>query len=198
VAADQFALLRFKGPFAKQRNPPKPDQGRPRTVKLRFRGESTNKVDAKGRVSIPAPFRRVLEAGDPVWKSGENPEMVIVYGDHRRKYLECYTIEAINEVGDQIDALPRGSRERKMLQAMFDGQSLPTSVDETGRLVLPAKLRNKIDLEAEAFFIAAGDTFQIWKPETYEAEELADREAWLDDLPDDVDPLIFLNQPKPE
>ena len=167
-------------------------------MKLRFRGESTNKVDAKGRVSIPAPFRRVLEAGDPVWKSGENPEMVIVYGDHRRKYLECYTIEAINEVGDQIDALPRGSRERKMLQAMFDGQSLPTSVDETGRLVLPAKLRNKIDLDAEAFFIAAGDTFQIWKPETYEAEELADREAWLDDLPDDVDPLIFLNQPKPE
>ncbi len=89
----------------------------------------------------------------------------------RRSYLECYTMEAIDEVDAKIDALPRGSMQRKMLQRLFHGQSFPTTVDETGRLVLPAKLRNKIDLEDEAFFIAAGDTFQIWKPETYETEE---------------------------
>jgi len=149
-------------------------------------------VDTKGRVSIPASFRRVLEAADPSWKSGENPELVIVYGDHRRKYLECYTMEAIDEVDDKISALSRGSQERRMLQRLFHGQSFPTTVDETGRLVLPAKLRQKIDLEGEAFFIAAGDTFQIWKPETYEREELAETEAWLDDL-GDVDPLSFLD-----
>lgn len=158
----------------------------------RFRGESHHKVDTKGRVSIPASFRRVLEAADPSWKSGENPELVIVYGDHRRKYLECYTMEAIDEVDDKISALSRGSQERRMLQRLFHGQSFPTTVDETGRLVLPAKLRQKIDLEGEAFFIAAGDTFQIWKPETYEREELAETEAWLDDL-GDVDPLSFLD-----
>jgi MraZ protein len=118
---------------------------------------------------------------------------VIVYGDHRRKYLECYTMQAIDEVDDKIDALPRGSMERKMLQRMFHGQSFPTNVDETGRLVLPAKLRNKIDLENEAFFIAAGDTFQIWKPETYEVEELAKAEEWMDDLPDDFDPMVYLD-----
>ena len=89
--------------------------------------------------------------------------------------------------------MPRGSMERKMLQRLFHGQSFPTAVDETGRLVLPAKLRQKIDLQDEAFFIAAGDTFQIWKPETYEQEELAKADAWLDDLPDDFDPLIFLD-----
>ncbi|MDC0736920.1 division/cell wall cluster transcriptional repressor MraZ [Cognatishimia sp. SS12] len=162
----------------------------------RFRGESQHKVDAKGRVSIPASFRRVLEASDPNWKSGETPELVIVYGDHRRNYLECYTIEAIEEVDDKIDALPRGSMERKMLQRLFHGQSFPTAVDETGRLVLPAKLRQKIGLEKEAFFIAAGDTFQIWKPETYEQDELSKTEEWLEDLPDDIDPLIFLDQQK--
>ena len=129
----------------------------------RFRGESHHKVDTKGRVSIPASFRRVIEASDPNWKSGENPELVIVYGDHRRNYLECYTMEAIEEVDAKIDALPRGSMQRKMLQRLFHGQSFPTTVDETGRLVLPAKLRTKIGLEKEAFFMAAGDTFQIWK-----------------------------------
>ena len=159
------------------------------TVSRRFRGESHHKVDTKGRVSIPASFRRVLEAGDPNWKSGETPELVIVYGDQRRNYLECYTIEAIEEVDAKIDRMPRGSVQRKALQRLIHGQSFPTTVDETGRLVLPAKLRGKIDLEAEAFFIAAGDTFQIWKPETYETEE----EAWADELPDDVDPLTYLD-----
>jgi MraZ protein len=164
-------------------------------VARRFRGEFHQKVDGKGRVSIPAHFRRVLEAGDPTWADGKTPEFVIVYGDHRRQYLECYTMEAIAEVDDKIAAKPRGSIERRMLERLFSGQSLPTSVDETGRIVLPAKLRAKIGLDAEAFFIANGDTFQIWKPETYEAEELSRTEAWLEDLPDDFDPLMLLDQP---
>jgi MraZ protein len=165
-------------------------------VVRRFRGESHHKVDGKGRVSIPALFRRVLEAGDPHWTDGLNPELVIVYGDHRRKFLECYTMEAIAEVDAKIAALPRGSVQRKMLERMFHGQSYPTSVDETGRIVLPAKLRTKIGIEDEAFFIAAGDTFQIWKPETYETEELSRTEAWLDELPEDFDPLIYLDAAK--
>ncbi|MBQ58473.1 transcriptional regulator MraZ [bacterium] len=159
----------------------------------RFRGESHHKVDGKGRVSIPALFRRVIELGDPNYIEGLNPELVIVYGDHRRNYLECYTIQAINELDLKIDALPRGSMERRMLQRLFHGQSFPTMVDDTGRLVLPLKLRKKINLETEAFFIAAGDTFQIWKTETYEAEELSKTEAWLDQLPENFDPLVYLD-----
>ena len=162
-------------------------------VARRFRGESHHKVDSKGRVSIPALFRRVIELGDPNYIEGLNPELVIVYGDHRRNYLECYTIQAINELDLKIDALPRGSMERRMLQRLFHGQSFPTMVDDTGRLVLPLKLRKKINLETEAFFIAAGDTFQIWKTETYEAEELSKTEAWLDQLPENFDPLVYLD-----
>ncbi len=159
----------------------------------RFRGESHHKVDSKGRVSIPASFRRVLETSDPNWQPGDAPELVIVYGDQRRKFLECYTMDAINEVDDKIDALPRGSMQRKVLQKMFHGQSFPTTVDDTGRLVLPAKLRSKIDLDGEAFFMAAGDTFQIWKPETYEQEEQAEAEKWMEEQSEDFDPMEFLD-----
>ena len=81
-----------------------------------------------------------------------------------------------------------------MLERLFSGQSLSTNVDETGRLVLPAKLRQKIALEGEAFFIATGDTFQIWNPLTYEAEELSKPEEWLEDFPDDFDPLTLLDK----
>ncbi|MCB1328749.1 MAG: division/cell wall cluster transcriptional repressor MraZ [Maritimibacter sp.] len=157
-----------------------------------FRGEGHHKVDGKGRVSIPALFRRVLEASDPEWKEGLNPNLVIVYGGERQKYLECYTMEAIAEVDAKIARMQRGSMERRMLERMFNGQSLPASVDETGRLVLPAKQRQKIGLEGEAYFIATGDTFQIWNPETYEQEEAAKAEAWLEDMPEDFDPLTLL------
>ena len=158
----------------------------------RFRGESLHKVDAKGRVSIPALFRRVIQACDPNWQEGLPPELVIVYGDARRPFLECYTVEAIEEVDRKIDQLPRGSVGRKTLERLFHGQSHPTSVDETGRLVLPAKLRQKIAVEGEAYFIAAGDTFQIWNPDSY-SEDQAKTEAWLSDQPDDFDPLSFLD-----
>ncbi|MGR3343870.1 MAG: division/cell wall cluster transcriptional repressor MraZ [Paracoccaceae bacterium] len=160
----------------------------------RFRGESHHKVDAKGRVSIPALFRRVLEAGDADWKEGLRPQLVIVYGDHRRKFLECYTIEAIDEVDAKIAQMTRGSVERRMLERLIHGQSFPTEVDGDGRLVWPQKLREKIGLEKEAFFIASGDTFQIWKPQTYDSVELSRTEAWLDELPDDFDPLSLLDQ----
>lgn len=144
-------------------------------------------------MSIPASFRRVLESSDPNWQPGDNPELVIVYGDARRPYLECYTMEAIEEVDAKIAALPRGSMARKVLERMFNGQSLPTTVDETGRLVLPAKLRKKIGLDGEAFFIAAGDTFQIWSPDTFEEVEAAEAEKLMEELPEGMDPLELLD-----
>ena len=160
----------------------------------RFRGEGRHKVDGKGRVSIPASFRRVLEAGDPSWSEGKAPELVIVYGDHRRRFLECFTIDAAGEVDMKIDALPRASTERRLLEKLFNGQSIQTEVDNTGRIVLPAKLRQKIELEGEAYFIATGDTFQIWKPETYEAVDAVRTEALLDEMPEDFDILALLDK----
>ncbi len=147
----------------------------------RFRGEGVQKVDGKGRVSIPAHFRRVLEAGDPSWTEGKAPEFVVVYGDERRDFLECFTIDAANDVDAKIDRLPRGSAKRRAMEKLFNGQSMPLTVDETGRIVLPARLRQKIDIGAEAYFIAMGDTFQIWKPETFDAQD-GEVEAILDDL----------------
>ncbi|WP_353471629.1 division/cell wall cluster transcriptional repressor MraZ [Salipiger sp. H15] len=162
--------------------------------RLRFRGESRNKVDGKGRVSIPASFRRVLEAGDPDWTDGLNPNFVIVYGDHRRQYLECYTIEEMEAVEDRISAMKRGSQKRRLLERLFSTQSVTTSVDETGRIVLPAKLRDKIGLEDWAYFASNVDTFQIWKPETFEEVELAGTEEFLDEMPEDFDPLQLLDE----
>lgn len=159
-----------------------------------FRGESVHKVDGKGRVSIPAAFRRVLEENDPDWTEGLNPNLVIVYGDRRRAYLEGFHMAAIAEVDEKIAALPRGSKNRRLLEKLFNGQSISTQVDETGRLVLPQKLRDKVGIGAEAFFIATGDTFQVWEPAAYAAHE-AEMESWYDEFDEDFDPLVLLDQP---
>ena len=158
----------------------------------RFRGESTHKVDAKGRVSIPAAYRRVLEENDPDWTEGLNPNLVIVYGDSRRKFLEGYSMAAMAEVDDRIAAMKRGSPRRRYLERMFSGQAVPMQIDDTGRLVLSPKLRQKVGITNEAYFIASGDTFQIWRPETFEAE--ASRyDDLFEGMGEDFDPLSLLD-----
>jgi transcriptional regulator MraZ len=158
-----------------------------------FIGEYTFKVDSKGRTSIPALFRRELEEGDPKWTGGQRPKFFIVYGNASKKFLEVYTAEAFTKLSEDILALPRGTKKRRMLERLVLGMSHPTEVDGDGRLVLPQKLREKIDLEKEAYFIGAGETFEIWKPDTFEAENAATMETWLEELPDDFDPLTLLS-----
>ncbi|MGR3468065.1 MAG: division/cell wall cluster transcriptional repressor MraZ [Shimia sp.] len=156
----------------------------------RFRGESTHKVDAKGRVSIPAGFRRVIEAADPDWETGKTPTIILVYGGKTRDYIEGFTVTAMDEVDAKISKLPRGSARRKALEQLYSAQAHETVVDETGRIVLPPKLRTKIGLDGEALFRASGDTFEIWKPDTL-ADDLDGMEE--EGFDPDADPSIYLD-----
>lgn len=136
----------------------------------RFRGSEEVRIDGKGRMSIPAKFRRVFESGDPEWQPERRPRLVVVYGRPEWTWIELYTIEAIDEIDAQIDLMQRGSPERRLLESIMHGAAEEAEIDTDGRLVLPQKLREKIGLEDSAFFIAAGDYLKLWKPETYAAE----------------------------
>ena len=136
-----------------------------------FRGESTHKVDQKGRVSVPAPFRRVLEEGDPDWLPGQNPTMVLIYGFPGRPRLEAYSMEGAGKIDEMIEAMPRFSKKRQIAERFFNAKSMYLQVDENGRLVLPAKLREKIGLVSEASFVGMGEHFQIWAPDEFGADD---------------------------
>lgn len=161
--------------------------------RLRFKGEFTNKVDTKGRVSVPASFRRVLQEGDPDYTEGLNPRLVVVYGNPAAKFLECYTIAAHGELEDRIALMPSGSKNRKMMERIYSTHSQEVTLDDTGRIVLTAKLREKIGVIGEAYFASNLDKFQIWNPETYEAEERAEVEEFFDEMPEDFDPMQLLD-----
>lgn len=162
-----------------------------------FRGEFTQKVDGKARVSIPAAFRRVLEAGDP---DSPRKRIVIVYGDERRKFAECYTVAGAQRLEAMIRKLPLGSMQRRLLERNLVTLSVTLEIDDDGRIVLPAKVREKTGLSSEAgeaVFAGALDTFQIWKAETYEAEILRGAEEDLAALAD-ADILSLLGGDTPE
>lgn len=158
----------------------------------RFRGSETFKVDAKGRVSVPAAFRRVIEASDPEWKDGLRPNIVIVYGPETQDWLEVFSMEAVHEMDEQIGLMQRGSPERLRNEDLMYGQSFEAQVDDDGRLTIPQKYRDKIGLKGEAFFISAGDYFRIWSPEAYEAHNARRSRKRADQYPEDFDPRSLL------
>lgn len=145
----------------------------------RFRGESTCKVDAKGRFFLPSGFRRTVEAGDPDFQPGLKPQLVIVYGGDDQPFLEGYSIEAIDEMDAKIARLPSSPLKRRLTQR-FSTEALTTDVDGEGRVLLPPKLREKLGIGSEIYLAAWGESFRIWEPETREThrrEEMEEDEA---------------------
>lgn len=142
-----------------------------------FRGEFYQKVDSKARVSVPAAFRRIIEAGDPSFSTpGANvsrARFVIVYGG-AQSYLECYTLDGMKRIERQIARMQPGSPQRKYLERNMLTRSLVAEVDDDGRIVLTQKLREKIDLGAESgaesVFAGALDKFQVWNRPDYDAQ----------------------------
>ena len=148
-------------------------------------------------MSIPADFRRVLEAGDPDYpEKNPNPRMVVLYGPHLKNCLHAYTIEDMAEIEAGIRALPRGSVDRKRASQMILSKSWETEVDRDGRIVLPKDRRAQIELDGLATMVAMGDYFEIWNAATYEAKEGAEITAYLDEMPDNFDPLTLLDSAK--
>ena len=139
-----------------------------KNLRQRFRGEWTNKVDAKGRVSIPASFRRVLETCDPDWHHKSLPNLVLVYGRKGTGCIEGYSMNSINEVDNMISALPRYSKNREILERLLNSNSVQIQLDENGRIVLSTKLRQMIGITTEALFAGMGEKFEVWNPISYQ------------------------------
>jgi len=163
-----------------------------------FRGEFNQKVDGKARVSIPAPFRRVLEAGDPAF-DGSRPKFVLIYGRPGSDFVECYTIAQMKLLEAKIRRMPPGTPQRKALERNFITLSQLVEVDDDGRIVMPPKAREKLGLDAdalkdgaEATFAGTLDTFQIWRRDAYEATLATEADADFDFLEDGADLLSLL------
>ncbi|MBC9248041.1 cell division/cell wall cluster transcriptional repressor MraZ [Paracoccus sp. 11-3] len=167
----------------------------------KFRGTETVKVDGKGRMSIPARLRRVFDAGDASFPNNNTgrTQLVAVYGPDWWNWIELYTIEAIEEIDEQIDKLTRGSQERRWLELLMNGQSTDLEIDREGRLVLPLKLREKLGFAegVETIFESRGDYIQVYNPDS-RPKDVEALEAFADQHGPQFDPRAFLDGSSPD
>jgi len=148
-------------------------------VSLRFRSDDEQGIDGKGRVSIPAAFRPVIAAGDHLMAQGERPTFVIVYGTDSLNHLRCYTRKEMEKIEERIELLDEGTEEREIAETFFLGSSIDVQLGDDGRIVLPQRLRKKLDLDDRIYFIGVGSHFKMWKPETYKAHEAGRTDALI-------------------
>jgi MraZ protein len=160
---------------------------------ISFTGEYSQRIDAKGRVSIPAPVRRVLDAGDPDRPNGTLPRFQLAYGAHLRGHLRLYTIQAFDIIKARIEARQDGTQDMRNLAYLYLAQSAEIETDKDGRIVLPQRQRDKLGLdEGEVTFMGFGGYCEIWKAETFAATTGRAVEDWLSQAGDGFDPISLL------
>ncbi len=129
-----------------------------------FQGSALNAVDAKGRVSIPAFLRSVVERrGDArtiVLASHENFPCLSAY-DPAFAALKHAKLERLLEK-EETNAAAQLDYQQRNLIAFAATEEVP--YDSSGRIVMPPMMRRKGRIEELALFLGAGETFQIWNP----------------------------------
>lgn len=130
-----------------------------------FIGNFQNKLDAKGRVSIPASFRSVLKR---MSHAGPDAPVAAMY---LRPSLEYPCIEVWTEIGFEKLAEPLSSGYDQFSKAHEDfamalfGDARQAETDKEGRIVVPPELAEFANLKDNVTFIGVRNIFQIWEPE---------------------------------
>ena len=123
-------------------------------------GRHTNKIDRKGRVSVPKQFR------DSYQNKGGFPG-IYVYPSPKLAAIEACDEAFMERMAASLDDLPLFSDEQSDFAAVL-GSAHALPFDPEGRIVLPPKLIIHAGLDGEATFVGLGNTFQIWNPDAYE------------------------------
>ena len=125
----------------------------------------TNKIDTKGRVSIPASFRTVL--------AKDGLEGIYCYPSLDAPALDAGGQRLLNKINALVEDLAPYSDERDQLATALFGTSEVLSIDQDGRTILPERLREHAGITNQITFVGLGEKFQLWEPkrfETYQAE----------------------------
>jgi len=126
-----------------------------------FTAEFRLKVDGKGRVSVPAPYRATLaQAGlssialGPVYDAAA---------------LEGYPGDRLEQIAEKLDDETLYSEEEREELLLLFSELRELSIDGDGRILLPEELRQHAEIADKAVYAGRGKTFRIWNPEQFDA-----------------------------
>jgi MraZ protein len=131
-----------------------------------------NKVDRKGRVSVPAAFRGAL--GDAAAGG------VVLFRSHAHECLEGVGLSFMQEISARLDRFDLFSADQDDLALSVFGDSVQLALDSDGRMILPEALLEFAKLDGDAAFVGLGRKFQIWNPVTLAARKDKARAAVAD------------------
>jgi len=125
-----------------------------------FLGTHQNRFDAKGRVSIPAPFRAALRA-----QLQEGESLVILRPSTLHPCIEAWPSGAFSSLAAPLAEIDVFSEDHDDLATSIYADAYPLDSDKEGRIIIPESLRHHAGLTDEVAFMGAGRTFQIWEPQ---------------------------------
>ena len=119
-----------------------------------------NKLDKKGRVSVPCSFRSHLS------NLGYNG--VICYPSFNNQCIEAWPQDRIEKISSAIDSLNPFEEKKDYFSTSILSESINLQFDGEGRILLTSKLLKHAKIKNIMLFVGQGKTFQIWEPTNFE------------------------------
>lgn len=137
---------------------------------MRFIGDYAAKADSKGRVFLPASFRKVLEA--------EGERNLVLRNDVFQRCLVLYPESVWNATLDDLcGRVSLWNKNQQMMLRCFEADAEPVELDSNGRLLLSKKKLAYAGIEGDVRFLAMVDRIEIWNKQAL--EELMNRDGEL-------------------
>ena len=125
-----------------------------------FLSSYENRLDKKGRVSVPATYRSHLS------NLGYNG--VICYPSFNNQSIEAWPQDRIEKISNTIDSLNPFEEKRDFFATSILSESINLQFDSEGRISLTPKLLKHAKIKNSMLFVGQGKTFQIWEPTAFE------------------------------
>ena len=139
---------------------------------VQFLGTHQNRLDAKGRVSVPASVRAALRAPD----CEANGTHLVLRPSHQHPCIEAWPSAVFEALSEPLNRLDIFSQAHDDLAASLYSDAFPVEADKEGRIVLPDSLVTYAGLAETVVFMGLGRIFQIWEPSAAERRRTEARE----------------------
>ncbi|MDD3029019.1 MAG: MraZ family transcriptional regulator [Alphaproteobacteria bacterium] len=131
-----------------------------------FLSSFVNKIDKKGRVSVPAPFRAVL---------GPDTAGIVVFRSLQVEALEGCSIAHLELLSQSLEKQDLSPDIFDLIETTIFGGSVQLPFDSEGRITLPQSLIAGVGIQEEVAFVGRRKTFQLWDPAKLATHETAAR-----------------------
>ena len=124
-----------------------------------FLSSYENRLDSKGRISVPASFRASI--------ASDKFAGVVLYRSFTNNCIEGLSMSRMESLAAATDKMGVFDGTLDDMSAMLFADARPLSFDVTGRIVIPADLLAHAGIKDTAVFVGRGNSFQIWNPDAF-------------------------------